>query len=70
MSYVNRTLRSLTFGRIIGGSMVPAFQSQGLAAKSTVNFIKEVGFKSAPEEQNGDQDETLGDVRNVTFRYT
>ncbi|GAB2491910.1 MAG: DUF2589 domain-containing protein [Cytophagales bacterium] len=70
MSYVNRTLRSLPFGRIIGGPMVAAIQSQGLAAKSTVNFIKEVGFKSAPEEQNGDQDETLGDVRNVTFRYT
>ena len=35
-----------------------------------MNFIKEVGFKSAPEEQNGEQDETLGDVRNVTFRYT
>ncbi|TDQ17513.1 uncharacterized protein DUF2589 [Algoriphagus boseongensis] len=69
MSYVNRTLRSLPFGRIIGGPMIAAIQAQALAAKSTVNFIKEVGFKSAPEEQDGNQDEDMGDVRNVTFKY-
>lgn len=70
MSYVNRTLRSIPFGRIIGGPMIAAIHSQALAAKSTVNFIKEVGFKSVPEEQNGEQDENIGDVRNVTFRYS
>lgn len=69
MSYVNRTLRSLPFGRIIGGPMIAAIHAQALAAKSTVNFIKEVGFKSAPEEQDGNQDENMGDVRNVTFKY-
>lgn len=69
MSYVNRTLRSLPFGRIIGGPMIAAIHAQALAAKSTVNFIKEVGFKSPPEDQDGNQDENMGDVRNVTFKY-
>jgi hypothetical protein len=69
MSYVNRTLRSLPFGRIIGGPMIAAIQAQALAAKSTVNFIKEVGFKGAAEEQDGNADENMGEVRNVTFKY-
>jgi hypothetical protein len=70
MSYVNRTLRSIPFGRIIGGPMIAAIHSQALAAKSTVNFIKEVGFRSATEEQNGEVDEDIGEVRNVTFKYS
>jgi hypothetical protein len=49
--------------------MIAAIHAQALAAKSTVNFIKEVGFKSAPEDQDGNQDENIGDVRNVTFKY-
>jgi hypothetical protein len=49
--------------------MIAAIQAQALAAKSTVNFIKEVGFKSAPETQDGAADENMGDVRNVTFKY-
>jgi len=49
--------------------MIAAIHAQALAAKSTVNFIKEVGFKSAPEEQDGNLDENMGDVRNVTFKY-
>lgn len=69
MSYVNRTLRSLPFGRIIGGPMIAAIHAQALAAKSTVNFIKEVGFRGAAEEQDGTLDEDMGNVRNVTFKY-
>jgi hypothetical protein len=49
--------------------MIAAIHAQALAAKSTVKFIKEVGFKSAPEDQDGNQDENIGDVRNVTFKY-
>ena len=70
MSYVNRTLRSIPFGRIIGGPMIAAIHSQALAAKSTVNFIKEVGFKAGPPDLNGETDEDIGDVRNVTFKYS
>lgn len=50
--------------------MIAAIHSQALAAKSTVNFIKEVGFKASPPELNGEQDEDIGDVRNVTFKYS
>lgn len=49
--------------------MIAAIQAQALAAKSTVNFIKEVGFKGALEEQDGALDENMGEVRNVTFKY-
>ncbi|MFN3802927.1 DUF2589 domain-containing protein [Belliella pelovolcani] len=66
MSYANRTLRSLPFGRVIGGPMTAAIQAQSLAAQATVNFIKEVGFTTPNDEiSNGD----MGDVRNVTFKY-
>ncbi len=64
MSYANRTLRSLPFGRVIGGPMTAAIQAQSLAAQATVNFIKEVGFTHT-DEDNDD----LGVVRNVTFKY-
>ncbi|MDF2156878.1 DUF2589 domain-containing protein [Algoriphagus sp. CAU 1675] len=73
MSYANRTLRSLPFGRIISGPMIAAIQAQGLAAKSTVNFIKEVGFKRASDDaaanEAADEQGNMGDVRNVTFKY-
>lgn len=49
--------------------MIAAIHAQALAAKSTVNFIKEVGFRGAASEQDGDQDEDMGNVRNVTFKY-
>lgn len=72
MSYANRTLRSLPFGRIIGGPMVAAIQAQSLAAQATVNFIKEVGFTrpSGSDENNLDASGDMGSVRNVTFKYT
>ena len=44
MSIVTRTLRSLPFGRIIGGPMTAAIEAQALAARSTIDFIKSVGF--------------------------
>ena len=73
MSYANRTLRSLPFGRIISGPMVAAIQAQALAAQSTVNFIKEVGFKrtdsSTAAGETADASGNMGDVRDVTFRY-
>lgn len=70
MSYANRTLRSLPFGRIISGPMVAAIQAQALAAQSTVNFIKEVGFKrTGSDEAAADESGDLGDVRDVTFKY-
>lgn len=71
MSYANRTLRSLPFGRIIGGPMVAAIQAQSLAAQATVTFIKEVGFvrPSSTDDATADASGDMGDVRNVTFKY-
>ncbi|MFC5193594.1 DUF2589 domain-containing protein [Algoriphagus aquatilis] len=73
MSYANRTLRSLPFGRIISGPMVAAIQAQALAAQSTVNFIKEVGFKrtdaTAAAGETADAAGDIGEIRNVTFKF-
>ena len=73
MSYANRTLRSLPFGRIISGPMVAAIQAQALAAQSTVNFIKEVGFKrtdaNAAAGETADAAGDIGEIRNVTFKF-
>lgn len=72
MSYANRTLRSLPFGRVIGGPMVAAIQAQSLAAQATVSFIKEVGFKrpETSNEETLDNNGDFGDVRNVVFKYS
>ena len=72
MSYANRTLRSLPFGRVIGGPMVAAIQAQSLAAQATVNFIKEVGFVRPAEANDGELDDNngnFGDIRNVVFKF-
>ena len=65
MSFVTRTLRALPFGRIIGGPMTAAIEAQALAAQSTVNFIKSVGFDTPANPAAGE----LGSVRNVEFTY-
>lgn len=70
MSYANRTLRSIPFGRIIGGPMTAAVQAQALAAQTTVNFIKEVGFKNPGTPVGDEADGDFGDVRNVVFKYS
>lgn len=72
MGYANRTLRSLPFGRVIGGPMVAAIHAQSLAAQATVNFIKEVGFFRPGETNEGENDDTngnFGEVRNVVFKF-
>lgn len=63
MSYANRVLGSIPFGTLIGAPMTAAVEAQALAAQSSIDFIRSVGFTS-----DGD-DEAFGDVRNVTFVY-
>jgi hypothetical protein len=63
MSYANRVLGSVPFGTLIGAPMTSAVEAQALAAQSSIDFIRSVGFTS-----DGD-DEDFGDVRNVTFTY-
>jgi len=53
--------------------MIAAIQAQALAAQSTVNFIKEVGFvrtdANAAAGETSDANGEMGDVRNVTFKF-
>lgn len=63
MSYANRILGSIPYGTLIGSPMTAAVEAQALAAQSSVNFIKAVGFDGATE------DEAFGNVRQVTFEF-
>lgn len=66
-------LKQIPFAHLIGAPLTAAIESQALAAKTTIDFIKEVGFK--PPAQNKDladdfsNDPDFGEVRNVTFKY-
>lgn len=67
-------LKQIPFGYLIGEPMKAAIEAQGLAAKTTVDFIEKVGF--IPKDPIQDMlflDETkdadAGDIRNVTFKY-
>ena len=61
--YANKVLASIPFGSLIGQPMNAAVEAQALAAKTSVMFIKEVGFTGETES------EEFGDVRMVTFKY-
>jgi hypothetical protein len=54
--------------------MKAAIEAQGLAAKTTIDFIEKVGFipKDADEDPffvDETKDADVGEVRNVTFKY-
>ncbi|MEK7399885.1 MAG: DUF2589 domain-containing protein [Candidatus Poribacteria bacterium] len=53
---------------MLGGPLVAAVHAQAQAAISTVNFIKEVGFKKITNDQDPENAET-GDPIYVTFKY-
>ena len=63
MSYANRVLGSIPYGTLIGAPMTAAVEAQALAAQTSIDFIRSIGFTT-----DGD-DETFGDVRSVTFDY-
>lgn len=74
MSRAVDELKQIPFGVLIGEPMKAAIEAQGLAAKTTVDFIEKVGF--IPKDPLQDMlfiDETKdadgGTVRNVTFQY-
>ena len=67
-------LRQIPFGELIGQPMKAAIEAQGLAAKTTVDFIEKVGFIPTDPDQDmlfidEAQDADAGTVRNVTFQY-
>ena len=77
MGYAIENITSLPFGQIIGGPLVAAIDAQGQAAKSTVDFIAQVGFEPPGDTEDpfldSSEDEvmspTIGAIRTVTFTY-
>ncbi|MBL4705823.1 MAG: DUF2589 domain-containing protein [Flavobacteriales bacterium] len=63
MGYATQQLTNLPFENIIGGPMTAAIKAQSLAAKETISFIKEVGFKPA-QQSIGDTYSNETDVSN------
>ena len=53
----NEQLGNIPFGHLIGGPMVAAVEAQAAAARSSADFIREIGF------------DEKGDVRNIVFKY-
>ena len=58
-------LTSLNFEALIGGPMSAAISAQAQAAKTTIDFIQEVGFEGTAATP----DDSFGTVRNVQFQY-
>ena len=61
-------LASIDFAAMLGGPLVAVINAQAQAAISTVNFIKEVGFKKPPEQVAGGDTSTMDPIY-VTFQY-
>ena len=62
-------LSSLDFASMLGGPLVAVINAQAQAAMSTVNFIKEVGFKKPAQDQIAGADTETMDPIYVTFKY-
>jgi len=63
-------LSSIDFESMIGGPLIAVVHAQSQAAISTVNFIKEVGFKQpATGTANTTDSQTTGDPATVSFVY-
>ena len=62
-------LSSIDFESMIGGPLVAVINAQVQAAMSTVNFIKEVGFKKPSTEEDAGGDTTTEEPIYVTFKY-
>ena len=62
-------LSSIDFESMIGGPLVAVIHAQAQAAMSTVNFIKEVGFKKPSTEEDAGGDTSTEEPIYVTFKY-
>lgn len=79
MGYATETLTAIPFGALIGGPLKAAIEAQALAARTTIDFIKAVGFEPPKASDEDDpfsiepnpepKEPALGPVRNVTFTY-
>lgn len=73
-----KELSSIDFASMIGGPLSAVVQAQAMAAGTTIDFIKEVGFKKPPPPAGGGDDfgelipgenAETGDPIYVTFTY-
>lgn len=62
-------LASLDFESMLGGPLVAVVNAQAQAAVSTVNFIKEVGFKKKAAPEDAGADTGTEDPIYVSFKY-
>lgn len=62
-------LSSIDFESMIGGPLVAVIHAQAQAAMSTVNFIKEVGFKKPASQEDAGDDTSTEDPIYVSFKY-
>jgi hypothetical protein len=62
-------LASLDFESMLGGPLVAVVNAQAQAAVSTVNFIKEVGFKKKAASEDAGADTGTEDPIYVSFKY-
>ena len=62
-------LSSIDFESMIGGPLVAVIHAQAQAAMSTVNFIKEVGFKKSTTAEEAGGDTTTEEPIYVSFKY-
>jgi len=62
-------LASIDFESMLGGPLVAVINAQAQAAMSTVNFIKEVGFKKPDEMADAGEDSSTEDPIYVSFKY-
>jgi len=72
MARATSELASIPFGALIGGPLSAAVEAQATSAKTTADFIKEVGFLpggSDPFDLDAAADGNAGAIRNVTFTY-
>jgi hypothetical protein len=71
MAEPGKELSSIDFKNLIGGPLIAVVEAQAQAALSTVNFIREIGFKK-PASETGDKPEdlpTTGEPIYVAFKY-
>src|SRR5438132_1210763 len=63
-------LATLDFGNLIGGPLVAVITAQSLAARSTADFIKTVGFYPAGQKDPEDPNKDIGGTPvYVDFKY-
>lgn len=62
-------LSSIDFESMIGGPLVAVINAQAQAAMSTVNFIKEVGFKKPSTMEDAGGDTSTEEPIYVSFKY-